>query len=439
MNNSFQNRKLLIFIAAILILSSVFFSSCSKTLGYGVVNWSIPEYNLTAGDIIPVYVKSNIEKVYIVGLNEKTALRVEIPLWQLTFFESKKDAGKFQAKLIEHKHSYARVKLDGLPMRSNPDNTSNQVYRLKLGQLVKILWFGEGVPVLKGGKPMDGQWYEVLTEDGVRGWCFSYNLNIYDERKIDSSETTNLAQESDTELEAALNEFWYPEHYRKMINNRQVDLDKISLTWGFFPGLRSGIARVELENTRLSFPYTKVIKIGNKYLFEGSNLSMQIRGKDIITLEFSDKSGKHRLENFITLNATTEDIINNEIKRRETLIEKIAKTSSEFTSENFGSLKILPDGQFIWSGYNLLSPSIIPSGAGSSGRVSLKYFLDKKLLSDYQGALSFRFEKTAEPVVFMYSISSKGLRLEAVESSSIQDNLVTRRSLDPVILFFAAN
>ncbi|UTC65406.1 SH3 domain-containing protein [Treponema sp. OMZ 788] len=439
MNNSFQNRKLLIFIAAILILSSVFFSSCSKTLGYGVVNWSIPEYNLTAGDIIPVYVKSNIEKVYIVGLNEKTALRVEIPLWQLTFFESKKDAGKFQAKLIEHKHSYARVKLDGLPMRSNPDNTSNQVYRLKLGQLVKILWFGEGVPVLKGGKPMDGQWYEVLTEDGVRGWCFSYNLNIYDERKIDSPETTNLAQESDTELEAVLNEFWYPEHYRKMINNRQVDLDKISLTWGFFPGLRSGIARVELENTRLSFPYTKVIKIGNKYLFEGSNLSMQIRGKDIITLEFSDKSGKHRLENFITLNATTEDIINNEIKRRETLIEKIAKTSSEFTSENFGSLKILPDGQFIWSGYNLLSPSIIPSGAGSSGRVSLKYFLDKKLLSDYQGALSFRFEKTAEPVVFMYSISSKGLRLEAVESSSIQDNLVTRRSLDPVILFFAAN
>lgn len=80
-------------------------------------------------------------------------------------------------------------------MRSNPDNTSNQVYRLKLGQPVKILWFGEGVPVLKGGKPMDGQWYEVITEDGVRGWCFSYNLSIYDERENESSEGTNLAQE----------------------------------------------------------------------------------------------------------------------------------------------------------------------------------------------------------------------------------------------------
>ena len=100
-------------------------------------------------------------------------------------------------------------------------------------------------------------------------------------------------------------------------------------------------------------------------------------------------------------------------------------------------MKILPDGQFIWSGYNLLSPSIIPSGAGSSGKVSLKHFLDKKLSGDYDGVLSFKFEKTSEPVVFMYSISSKGLRLEAVEASSIQDNLVTRRSLDPVIVFFA--
>ena len=165
---------------------------------------------------------------------------------------------------------------------------------------------------------------------------------------------------------------------------------------------------------------------------------MQIRGKDIITLEFSDKTGKLRLENFITLNATPENIINNEIKRREAVIQKIAKTSSEFTSENFGSLKILPDGQFIWSGYSLISPSIIPSGAGSSGKVSLKYFLDKKLSSDYDGVLSFKFEKTAEPVVFMYSISSKGLRLEAVESSGIKDNIVMRRSLNPVILFFAA-
>ncbi|AIN94336.1 SH3 domain-containing protein [Treponema putidum] len=434
MNNFFRKWKMLVFIA----LSTIFFISCSKNLGYGVLNWSIPEYNLAAGDIIPVYVKSNIERVYIVGLNEKTTVRVEIPLSQLTFFESKKDAARFQARLAEHKHAYARVKLDGLPMRSNPDNTSNQVYRLRLGQVVKILWFGEGIPVLKGGKPMDGQWYEVITEDGVRGWCFSYNLDIYDERERGSSESINLAQEKDEELEAVLNEFWYPENYRKMINSRQVDLDKMSLTWGFFPGLRSGIARIELQNTRLSFPYTQVIKVGNKYLFEGSNLSMQIRGKDIISLEFSDDSGKHRLENFITLNASPEDIINNELKRREAAIEKIAKTSSEFTSENFGSLKILSDGQFIWSGYTLITPSIIPSGAGSSGKVSLKYFLDKKLSSDYDGVLSFKFEKTADPVVFMYSISSKGLRLEAVESSGINDNIVMRRSLNPVILFFAA-
>ena len=101
MNNFFQKRKLFIFIIVFAASSTLFFSSCSKKLGYGVVNWSIPEYNLTAGDIVPVYVKSNIEKVYIVGLNEKTAVRIEIPLWQLTFFESKKDAVRFQTRLCK--------------------------------------------------------------------------------------------------------------------------------------------------------------------------------------------------------------------------------------------------------------------------------------------------------------------------------------------------
>ncbi len=424
---------------AVFLILPLLFLNCSNKLGYGVVNWSIPEYGLTAGDIIPIYVRSNIESVYIVGLNEQTKLRVEIPLWQLSFFESKKDALKFQKKLEDYKNTYATVNLDGLPMRSEPDNTSKQVYRLRQGQTVKVLWFGEGIPVLKGGKPMDGQWYEVLTSDGAKGWCFSYNLTMYDEREASSVADTETEKITDEELEKVLNETWYPENYRKMINSKQVDLDKMSLTWGFFPGSKSGIARIELKDIKVSFPYTKITKIRDKYQFEGVSLSLQIRGKDIITLEFSDQNGKNRIENFVILNATPEEIINNELKRRSGEIEAIAKTSSEFTSANFGTLKILNGGQFIWSGYNVISPSIIPSGAGSSGTVSVSGFLTPKLKSDYEGVLSFKFEKADEPVIFMYSISSKGLRLEAVERNNISENIVNRRSLNPVILFFAVN
>lgn len=29
-------------------------TGCSKKIGYGVVNWSIPEYSLTASDVVPI-------------------------------------------------------------------------------------------------------------------------------------------------------------------------------------------------------------------------------------------------------------------------------------------------------------------------------------------------------------------------------------------------
>jgi len=413
--------------------------SCSNKLGYGVVTWSMPEYNLTAGDIVPIYVRSNIEHVYIIGLNEQTSVRIEIPLWQLNFFESKKDAIKFQKKLEEYKNTYASVKLDGLPMRSEPDNSSKQVYRLRLGQTIKILWFSEGTPVLRGGTPIEGEWYKVLTNDGTQGWCFSHNLTIYDEREASSVADSSTEKITDEALEEVLNSAWYPENYRKMLTSKQVDLNKISLTWGFFPGTRSGVARIELKDVKLSFHYTKITKIRDKYQFDGASLSLQIKTKDLITLEFSDETGKTKFENFVTLNTNPEEIINNELKRREAKIAEIARTSPEFNSANFGVLKILNGGQFIWSGYNVISPSIIPSGAGASGKVSIGGFLTAKLKSDYDGVLCFNFEKAETPIFFMYSISSKGLRLEAVDNVNITENIVMRRSLNPVILFFAAN
>lgn len=410
---------------------------CSKKIGYGVVNWSIPEYHLFAGDIIPVYVRSNIEHVYIVGLNEKTDVRLEIPLWQLSFFESKKAALEFKEKLSEQRHIYATVKLDGLPIRKEPDNSSGQIYRLRMGQTVKVLWHGDGVPVLKKGTPLDGQWYTVLTNDGVKGWCFSYNLIVYDERNAELTSAGETDSIQDSNLEAVLNSSWYPEYYKKMLHARQVKLEKVSLTFGFFPGAGSGIARIALDDIKLSFPYKKILKIENRYQFEGTNLSMQINSPDSITLEFSDAKGKSRIENFVTLTVTPEDIINAETKRRENQIDEIVNISQDFFSANFGTLKIIKGGKFVWSGYNVITPSIIPAGAGSSGDIYIKYFLSTKLIQDYDGVLNFKFEKNAEPIVFLYNISSLGLRLEVVDKENIDDFVVTKRNLNPVILFFA--
>lgn len=417
-------------------------TDCSGRLGYGVVTWSLPEYNLSAGDIVPVYVRSNIGKVYIAAADEKTDERLEIPLWQLDFFESKRAAAALQRRLSARRFEYAYVKLDGLPMRQEPDNTSRQVYRLKKNQNIKILWRGEGVPVLKGNKPMDGEWFEVMTQDGTRGWCFSYNLDIYDEREAPDTlnagkapKEKNIAEE-DKVLQKVLNSFWYPEYYRTMLNARQVDLEKIAVSYGFFPGIKTNIARIELKDLQLSFPYSKITEINGRYYFEDTNLYMSVRGEDTLILEFTETNGRRRMETFVTLNDSAEEIINNEKARRNALMKKL---QGSFYSGNYGSLKILEEQKFLWSGYKLISPSILPKGAGSSGTLSAKYFISNKLKTAYEGVLTFKFDALEEEISFLYDISPSGLRLEFTENSNIKDGIVQRNNLDPVILFFAGD
>ena len=70
-----MKKKLLSFYNMLIIagccMSITAFSACSKKIGYGVVNWSIPEHNLTATDVVPILVRSNISKVYIAELNKE--------------------------------------------------------------------------------------------------------------------------------------------------------------------------------------------------------------------------------------------------------------------------------------------------------------------------------------------------------------------------------
>ena len=83
----FYNTASAVFILALSCFVIFTITGCSKKIGYGVVNWSIPEYNLTASDVVPILVRSNISKVYIAELNNQ---KIEIPLWQLTFCSSKR-------------------------------------------------------------------------------------------------------------------------------------------------------------------------------------------------------------------------------------------------------------------------------------------------------------------------------------------------------------
>ena len=55
---------------ALTILLSFLLVSCSdKIMGYSVVLWTIPEHQIESGQVVPVYIKSNISHVYVLELN----------------------------------------------------------------------------------------------------------------------------------------------------------------------------------------------------------------------------------------------------------------------------------------------------------------------------------------------------------------------------------
>lgn len=429
----FYNTKLILFILTVVCSGIFMITGCSKKIGYGVVNWSIPEYNLTASDVVPILVRSNISKVYIAELNKQ---KIEIPLWQLTFCASKREAEAYIKKTAEYRSVYAAVKLDGLPLRSTPDNTGKQVYRLRESQIVKVLWKGEGAPVVARDKPLEGDWLYVMTNDGTRGWCFSYNLFTYDEGEPSASPQTAETVADDV-LASILKSRWYPEYYRDMIRKKQIDPERVTENFGFFPGEGTGVARIMLKDEQLAFSYTGITKNRmGAYQFEGSPLLLQIRDSDTIAVNYTDEKGRVQIQYFITLTEDPQELAQAETERRNAALQTLVTTGPAFNSVNYGVLQFLDGGRFIWNGYQVLSPSIIPRGAGNSGSVAIRYFISAKLRTEYMGVLSFKFDGSADWIDFFYTVSKQGVKLEYVQPENITDGVAAVRNLNPVILFF---
>ena len=324
-------------------------------------------------------------------------------------------------------------------MREAAVNTSKQVYRLRKDEVIKVLYKGEGQPVMSGGKAMEGDWLRVLAKDGTLGWCFSYNLRPFDETEVQETVIDEEIETVDTQLETLLATKWYPENYETMIKRQRINLDVISSVPAIDFGVESGNVRFKTSDINVSVPYTGIEKISEKnYKILGTNLSVIIKNSKLITIQSPNEKGLIISTNLIALDESVDKIIQDEIKRRETLYLNIQDISHQFSSSNYGTLQFQDGNRFVWSGYQLLSPNVIPKNSGSSGTVVFDYFLDASLAFIYDGAFSFTFDKNGEKVVFLYKIEENGIRLEDATKASIKDNLIRARGSSPVVMFFSA-
>ena len=422
----------------LLVCAGFFLVSCGK-LGYSVVLWNDTTNDLQDGTIVQVFIRSNISHVYVIGLPESDK-KVEVPLWMLTEPMSKSKAQKAALRYADYAHTYASVKLDGLPIRAEAVNTSKQVYRLREKEIIRILYKGRGQAVTNGKGNMEGEWLRVLTSGGTQGWCFSHNLELF---KADAqgfakgTETEAVVETADTMLESLQAKSWYPESYFDMIQNQRIDPARMDPGYGFAMDVETLTVRVTLQSTALSWNYTDIEKPGLKlYHFIGTPVTVTMRNENEIAVQFTDKDGKIKSHNFVSLSENIANLVQAEQNRRDKELEQLRLFGPSFLSSNYGRLVFKEDKQFLWSDYNLLVPSVLSHSARGTGTVSVQYFISSSLKVSYDGILSFRFKGMSKDVNFLYKMTNDGLRLEDATNAQISNGVVVSRGSSPLVIFF---
>jgi len=435
-------------IFSILLILTAFsaLSSCSK-LGWGVLLWTIDDPPVLSGTVLPVYVQSNIEKVWIVGVpdpNKKIGepAKVEVPLSWFEFSGSKRKAEKRAEEFSQYAALYAENLQDGLPIRDGPDNNSRRVYRMRTGEIIKILSISDGnPPISTTGDPLPGDWYIVLTQDGVTGYCFSYRLKIFEhyEGSVNIASVERGEPVSDPDLDMVLSKTWSPEIYLDMVNSKQINLEEFGKKYRFDPGQDTGIARIIMPDIEREFVYDGIYPDGERaWRFEGTSLSMNLRRNNTLAVQFVESSGGSRTLLFVVLSSDIDDLILQENTRRQGQFMMIYNQGPVYTSTNYGTVSFTTSGNITWTGFDLLVPEIISSETKGQGRIYMDLFLSPFMEDSYNGAFTLRFTDIRQnnTLYFMYNLDNQGLRLEVVPAYCIEESAVTRRSASPMVLYF---
>ncbi|MDR0628832.1 MAG: SH3 domain-containing protein [Treponema sp.] len=424
--------------------------SCTpRVLGWGLLLWSIEEPPVPSGTVLPVYSESKLDQVWEVGIPEayrsafsKTGDAVTIPFSKLEFMKNKKAAEKQAVSFAQFARIYGETLQDGLPIRDAPDNGAKRVYRLRQGELIKVLSLVQGTQAISNtGDPLPGEWYQVLTEDGNRGYCFSYRLRLFEHAGGPVQIVHETPEAADPDLERVLSQTWSPESYGTMIALKKIDLEELSRQWGFVPAQEQGIAHIYLPALDKTFFYTTIRAEGDRsWRFEGAPLQMRLRSDTTLEVQFTENGSALQTLLFVALPSDVEDIIRQETARQDQLFRKMYTLGPVFRSDNYGTLSFSAQGRFSWIGYERLIPWVIPPTAQGSGALSMGLFLTLELQNEYDGAFSLSLEGASGPegvIHFLYTLESRGFRIEYVPKANLDGVTVTRRAGSPVVIYFS--
>jgi len=445
-----KKSSLVLIVVVILVFTVFSLGGCSKKyLGWGVLLWTLDEPLIPSGTVLPIQLRSNIEQAWIAIIPDEykigDAQFAMVPLPHLEFFSSRRKAEKYAASFEEYAVTYAETIQDGLPIRDKPENSARRTYRLKEGEIIKILEKAEGVEAVGAtGAPLEGSWFKVLTQSGSIGYCFSYRLRMFEHGSgpLGTAATQAEAGE-DKDLDLILSRIWYPESYGIMINSGRLDLDALSKNYSFTTGIASRRARIHLEKGSVEFRYRKITKTGDRsWTFEDTPLSVALGPESKLEVRWEDENNRKQSEIFITLPVSVENIVNQEKERRQNRYQSIYNRGPRFTSSNFGSLIFNTNGSFNWEEFETLPEGMLPASVLGSGQVDLEYSLAGEMADRYTGAMALSFNAVSgsgTALIFAYTLDNQGLRMEHVPREYVPSRTVSRRAPSPFVVFFNAD
>jgi hypothetical protein len=413
-------------------------NSCARNIGYGLVLWAGEESPVQTGEILPVQQESQVQSTYLIRLPDTKEL-TELPTWRMRLFDSKEEALLGAEEYAPYQDMYAYSKRDGLPLREEADQEARRVYKLAEGQLVKVLSRGEQKDTIGN---YEDYWYVVLTEDGYQGYCFGYYLPVF-RTSGDPKSEAEVLMARDPMLETLLGTDWRPEYFQEMVEKGRIDLTTFGTDFGFFADPEQRQIRLITGKRSYSWSYERLENVGaNRYVFEGPEvgsggirINMQSDRRIVCTYSVGDQVLSSV---FIAFDEDIEEIVTQEMERRERLAQIFSSRSRVLRSSAYGDIYLEEEMRFRWEDFSRLGEQIFLKGVRGGGTVDFPFYLSDRLSGSFDGVITFRFDEYErdQGASFLYSFESTGVRFEFVRPQGIENLEVVRRDNSPLVIFF---
>ena len=432
-------------------------ASCGvRPAGYGVVLWGETGSGLRTGIIVPVIREATIGSSYLLLVPGEKKPR-EFPSGRVRFFRGKSDADHFLQSFSPNVQSWAvSMKQDPppLPIRDQASQDGRVIYKLKPGQLVKVVGKSAAPETVQ---QYSDYWYEVVTDDGYSGFCFGHYLTSFTTAGDPAQEAQHIMSQ-DATLDRIMGNTWRPDWFQEMVARGAIDLAVFRDDVGLFPSSSDKVMRLVLPQYSLEFHYTGIQKLGEStYVFTGSDLRVTVVDDQRISIYYHYKD--QRVAGlYILMPGQIADVIAAEQKRRQVIFDAIAARGTTLSSSAYGTITLSEGMRFSWSGYQKLVPSLVAADAQGKGRVDFPLHAAKGLAGDYDGVITLVFDRGGDTgagvpapggspvagsytgggysVSFLYKAASGGIRFTSLDADSVSNLVVTHPGMSPVVIFF---